>query len=343
MSGYLVNRINNVVLFLKNADKLISKFWSPFILGSYINKDNLTIIPRDEESKYIDSLDIIEFKLFSNFGKQLKTYKFINKEIISSVLSKVYIIDSILSIVKFKKNNNLVYTDFIDSDKPTVSIDSLWHPCLKKEKIVTNDIRIGNTTDNPNNVIITGTNAAGKSLLIKSLLVNTLLSQTCTLSTSLSCKMTPFYFINSQISIPDCTGYESLFQAEMHRCKSNLDSLSKLPNNKLALIIIDEIFNSTNPVEAIAGGYAICKKISNYSNTVMIFTTHFSYLTKLSKATKKFKNYKMETIFNNGNINFTYKLKTGINKQYIALELLKKEGFDTDIIDEAILIKNKLL
>jgi DNA mismatch repair ATPase MutS len=343
MSSYLVNRMNNVVLFLKNAEKIINKFWSPFILGNYINKENLTLIPSEEEYEYIKLLDPIDFKLFSNFGKQLKNYKSINKEIITSVLSKVYIIDSILSIIKFKQKHNLVYTEFIDADKPTITIDNLWHPCINKERVVTNDIKIGNTTDNPNNIIITGTNAAGKSLLIKSLLVNTLIAQTCTLSVSTNCRMTPFSFINSQISIPDCTGFESLFQAEMHRCKNNLDSLCKLPKNKLALIIIDEIFNSTNPVEAIAGGFAICKKISNYENTIMIFTTHFSYLTKLSKATNKFKNYRMETIVDKDNINFTYKLKKGINKQYIALELLKKEGFDADIIDEAITIKDKLL
>lgn len=340
MSNYLVDKMNNVVTFLKDAQTIITKYWDPRFTSCYIS-DNLTLIPGNEEKEYIDQLNIIDFSLFSNFGMQLKNYKFVNKDIINSVLSKVYIIDSIFSIIKFKIKNNLVYTEFIQNTKPHISIKSLWHPAISKEKAVTNDIILGDSKL-PNNAIITGTNAAGKSLLIKSLLVNALLSQTCTISISKSCKMTPFTLINSQISIPDCTGYESLFQAEMHRCKKNLDSLKILDINSKALIIVDEIFNSTNPVEAIAGGYSICKKMSEYQNLMMVFTTHYSYLTKLSK-TKKFKNYKMETLFIDNSFQFTYKLKEGINKHYIALELLKKEGFDDEILDEAILIKNKLL
>lgn len=352
MSNYLVDKMNNVVSFLKDSQSLINKYWDPRFMSCYVS-DNLTLIPENEEKEYIDKLDIIDFSLFSNFGVQLKNYKFVNKDIINSVLSKVYIIDSMFSIIKFKNKNNLVYTEFIEHHKPYMRIKSLWHPSISLDKAVTNDVTLGNDTfvedakdakkvTIPNNAIITGTNAAGKSLLIKSILVNALLSQTCTISISKSCKMTPFTLINSQISIPDCTGHESLFQAEMHRCKKNLDSLKILDKNSKALIIVDEIFNSTNPVEAIAGGYSICKKMSEYSNLVMVFTTHYSYLTKLSK-TNKFKNYKMETLFVDNAFKFTYKLKEGINKHYIALELLKKEGFDDEILDEAILIKNKLI
>jgi hypothetical protein len=343
MAHHIVNRMNNVVRFLKDAHSLIQRYWNTTLIGSYVNKDNLSFIPNDEEEKYIKTLDVLDFSLFSNFGKQLSNYKFVDKEIISSILCKTYILDSIFSIVKAKRQHGLVYTKFESSidNKPMIAIEGMWHPCIEKEKAIRNNLLLGQSKQRPNNAIITGTNAAGKSLLIKSLLVNVLLSQTTTLSVASSCALTPFTFINSQISIPDCTGHESLFQAEMHRCKSNLDSLRNLSNDKLALIIIDEIFNSTNPIEAIAGGFAICKKLATYNNSIMIFTTHFSYLTKLGK-TGKFKNYKMETITNNGEIAFTYKLKEGINKHYIALELLKKEGFDTEIIDEAIALKNKL-
>jgi DNA mismatch repair ATPase MutS len=340
MSNHLVGKINNVIKFLKLSQDFITQFWNDKLIGNYIIK-NLSFIPNDETKKYIDTMKVIEFSLFNNFGEQLKNYKIINKEIITSILSKTYLLDSIISIVKFKQSKNLVYTEFIGNKKiPSIKIEGLWHPCLNQDIVVKNNIIFG--CDNiPNNAIITGTNAAGKSLLIKSILVNILISQTCTLSISSKCQLTPLTYINSQISIPDCTGHESLFQAEMHRCKNNLITLEKLHSKQLSLIIVDEIFNSTNPIEAIAGGYAICKKLASYDNSIMIFTTHFNYLTKLGKITNKFKNYKMETIIDNNEITFTYKLKEGINKQYIALELLKKEGFDEDIINEAISIKNK--
>ena len=43
-----------------------------------------------------------------------------------------------------------------------------------------------------------------------------------------------------------------------------------------------------------------------------------------------------------GNMIFPYKINRGISRQYIALELLKNNGFDADIIEEALTIKNRL-
>ena len=140
--------------------------------------------------------------------------------------------------------------------------------------------------------------------------------------------------------MPDVTGYESLFECEMHRCKENLDQLKMYDG--CSLIVMDEIFSSTNPIEAVSGAYAVCKKIAEYDSNLLLFTTHFSYLTKLAH-TKKFVNYKMDTLVEGENVTFTYKLVPGINKHYMALELLKKNGFDEEIIAEALEVKKKLV
>jgi DNA mismatch repair ATPase MutS len=107
---------------------------------------------------------------------------------------------------------------------------------------------------------------------------------------------------------------------------------------------MDEIFNSTNPVEGIAGAYAIAKKMSEYPNCVLLFTTHYIYLTKL-KRTGNFTNYRMNIVRDpqTNEIQYPYILSRGISKQYIALDLLKKNGFDEDVIAEALLIKDKLI
>jgi DNA mismatch repair protein MutS len=193
-----------------------------------------------------------------------------------------------------------------------------------------------------NNAIITGPNAGGKSTFIKAVLINTLLAQTIGIVLSTNWSSTPFDYIHSQINLPDCKGQESLFEAEMYRCKFVLDFLRDNPN-KRTLIVLDEIFNSTNPVEGIAGAYAIIQKIAEYPNALLLFTTHYSYLTKL-KSTGKFTNYKMNIERNDdGKISYPYKLSTGVSKQYIALELLAQNGFDPDIIQNAIDIKKKFV
>jgi DNA mismatch repair ATPase MutS len=106
-----------------------------------------------------------------------------------------------------------------------------------------------------------------------------------------------------------------------------LDTVRKYPD-KPCLIIMDEIFNSTNVVEAIAGAFSILENLASHKNVMTTITTHFLYLTKLKKQSS-FEcfcmNVKIDEYTND--IVYPYKLKTGISKQYVALELLKKIGF----------------
>jgi DNA mismatch repair ATPase MutS len=66
-----------------------------------------------------------------------------------------------------------------------------------------------------------------------------------------------------------------------------------------------------------------------------ILTTHYSYLSKLEN-TGKFRNYKIPISRDkDGNIKYLYELKPGVSNQFIALELLNKKGFDSEIVKEA--------
>jgi DNA mismatch repair protein MutS len=191
-------------------------------------------------------------------------------------------------------------------------------------------------------IIITGPNAGGKSTMIKSILIAVILAQTIGFANAGDIGMTPFYYISSQMNIPDCKGKESLFEAEMFRSKRHLDVLKSLEKSQKSVIFMDEIFNSTNPVEGIAGAFAIAKNMAKYENNLSIITTHYLYLTKLSK--NNFKNIKMNIKYTeSGDIIYPYKLTKGVSKQFIAIEILQKHGFDENIVKDALEIKESLL
>ena len=103
---------------------------------------------------------------------------------------------------------------------------------------------------NPNNICITGPNAGGKSTFIKSLCISILLSQTLTVAPAELFELTPIYYIQTYINIPDCKGKESLFQAEMRRSLKYINKLKEL-KDKFSFVIMDEIFSSTNPDEGV--------------------------------------------------------------------------------------------
>ena len=336
ISKHLVDKVNNVVGFLKTSHEYVTKHWNDEIPKMFFNTESLKTL--NEEKAYLENLAVVPFSLRNNFGKQLHTYLTFDKDIIKSIMLKTYMIDALMSISHFKNYTNGCFVEYIDQETPVITLEDSFHPCLAQDKVVKNSIKIGSEHKN---AILTGPNAGGKSTFVKSLIVNVLLSQTIGLCMAGSASITPLHIINSQINIPDCKGYESLFEAEMYRCKHKLDLL-KEHKNKRCLFIMDEIFNSTNPVEGIAGAYSIAKKISEYTNCILMFTTHYVYLTKLQKSTDRFINLKMNVTKTDGDISYPYKLSSGVSKQYIALDLLSKNGFDKDIITEALEIKDKL-
>ena len=285
--------------------------------------------------------------LFTNKGKILHTYKkFKNvKDPMVSIFHYSGTIDMILSIENILSNstteNPYTVTTFLNKKVPTINIKNIWHPYLNKDE-VTNIVK--NSIDIKNNILITGPNAAGKSTFIKSIIINIILSQTIGISSSEKFEITPFNMIETYLHIPDSKGCSSLFEAEMIRSKEYIEKIKNLDSNKFSFIVLDEIFSSTNYIEGFSGAYSILKKISSFSNTLSITTTHYTDLEILEKDTKgKIKNYKFEVEHNENNeIIFNYLLKEGTSRQYIALELLKKNGFDDDVIENALEICKKI-
>ena len=127
----------------------------------------------------------------------------------------------------------------------------------------------------------------------------------------------------------------------MLRSKEYINRIKE--NEELSFIIMDEIFSSTNYIEGFSGAYAILDKISKYDKSLFITTTHYSNLTKLPNTSKNIVNYKFDINRDpSNNIIFNYILKKGTCNQYIALDLLKKNNFDSDIIEKAIKISKKI-
>jgi DNA mismatch repair protein MutS len=271
--------------------------------------------------------------IFSNKGKILTCYNTIQKkEKYSDLLNEIAVIDYYNSIATLiKEHENICFPSYLENENPIINCKQLWHPYLSSP--ICNDILIGKK--NPKNMLITGPNAGGKSTFIKSIAISVIFSQTVGIAFCESFEITPFSLINTYLNIPDCKGKESLFEAEMHRARDHIRKLEDTKKDELSFIVMDEIFNSTNPEEGISGAYAIAEKLSSYKNSVSIITTHFSYLTKLEEQ-ELFKNYKIPiTRDQDENIVYPYKIKPGVSNQYIALELLRNKGFNNDLVDNA--------
>ena len=285
--------------------------------------------------------------LFSDKGEILCTFQKFKmlKENMVSLFYFTGVVDCVNSLYTLMKSSSMThpysYTTFNKSVEPSIKMKEIWHPYLDKE-IIPNVVK--NDLDMTKHMLITGPNAAGKSTFIKAVILNILLSQTFGISSTSSFLMTPFHLIETYLHIPDSKGSSSLFEAEMLRSKEYIERMKALGKDQCAFIVLDEIFSSTNFVEGFSGAYSILKKLATFKQTMAITTTHYTDLEVLEEDTSEnIMNYKFDVNYDEQrNIHFNYKLQRGVSKQYIALDLLKRNGFDKDIIDEAINMCEKI-
>uniref|UniRef100_A0A6C0CV74 DNA mismatch repair proteins mutS family domain-containing protein n=1 Tax=viral metagenome TaxID=1070528 RepID=A0A6C0CV74_9ZZZZ len=344
---YICDKMNNAIIFLQQALTVIER--NKEILHSY--QTSLVSEPFQEMNASLltflsNYTPYTKFTIFSHFGKLLKFYKTIKPTLFLPIINRFYLIDALDTINAVKSKLGLCYPTYIAYEgSPLLVMNDAWNIHIDSSKAIKNTF-VGKNT------IITGPNAGGKSTFIKMMCTNALLSQTLCVSASSSIQITPFHLISSQINIPDCKGHESLFEAEMNRCLYNLRAIEQYAHAP-CFVVMDEIFNSTNVVEAISGAYAILENISKNKNTICMITTHLNYLTNLRK-TSSFECYCMSVKIDKNDenqvvndecisIQYPYVIKKGVSKQYIALELLRDKGFDPTIIKKALEIKSKFV
>ena len=235
----------------------------------------------------------------------------------------------------YGKDNKYCFVKYKTADSPYIKIKDCWHPYLVDGPIL-NSIEMGGITNR--STLITGPNAAGKSTFIKTLIMNIYLSQTIGIAAARGMVITPFSLIDTYLHIPDCKGRDSLFEAEMYRSKKYINTIKTMKKREFAFVVMDEMFSSTNYVEGYSAAYAILNKISSYNNSLSLITTHYGKLAKLEQTTEgRVTNYNFYINRDaDDNIIYPYKIRKGVSNQYIALELLKLNDFDEDIIDVAL-------
>jgi len=243
-----------------------------------------------------------------------------------------------------------------DESVKTRKTEKLWHPILfnddekkgKKRKPQPNSLKLRKKV---RTIVLTGPNAAGKSTFVRTFLVNALLAQSLGVALAKSWKMkNTFLFLDTYLNVPDVEGHASLFQAEMYRCLEFLKTLEMMKKKRggesRAILALDEVFSSTNFKEGYSAAYAIVQYLSTHFPSLLCFvTTHFHGLAELELKTKgKVRNYCLDVYRDkNGKIaGYPFKIRKGVSKDHIALDLLEKNGFSHSILQTARKIYSQL-
>ena len=81
----------------------------------------------------------------------------------------------------------------------------------------------------------------------------------------------------------------------------------------------------------------MAKRLSLLKNCVTVVATHFEYLTKLETLpAASYKNYKVTVRINqDASLTYPFKLEEGSADQHIAIDVLRSQGYENEILREA--------
>jgi hypothetical protein len=223
----------------------------------------------------------------------------------------------------------------------------MGHICLPHDQI-------RNPASLQKNLIITGPNAAGKTTYVRSLLTNIILSQSLGIAYALSAKVVPVHALGTFMRISDELGSASLFEAEVNRCTQLIQKAELMASEgKRATFFLDEPMHSTPPVEGSATSRAVIQYIAKLPGIRVLVTTHYHDLTNM--IPELFHNISMDAKLvasgnnaklvasGNSEYMFPYTIQRGPSYKCIALELLEKNMLPSEIVSEAIRIKNEMI
>ncbi|MBQ8232991.1 MAG: hypothetical protein IJZ34_13870 [Lachnospiraceae bacterium] len=218
------------------------------------------------------------------------------------------------------KNGWCIPTLYQTDGAMQLTLKEAYHPLI--------DTPVKNSIVTERGVLLTGSNASGKSTFLKTVALNAILAQTIYTCPADSYEA-PFFRIYSSMALKDDIGSgESYYIVEIKSLKRILENVSEKP----VLCFVDEVLRGTNTVERIAASTQILSSLGQ--GMVMCFAaTHDIELTELLK--EEYENYHFEEEIRDGDIYFNYQLLKGKATTRNAIRLLEIMGYKEAIIKQA--------
>lgn len=211
--------------------------------------------------------------------------------------------------------------EFKKGGRASLSCENVFHPLIPDP--------VKNSITAERGVLLTGSNASGKSTFLKTVAVNAILAQTIDTCMADSWKGNFFRICTSMALRDDLAGKESYFIVEIKSLKRILNAADgKIP----ILCFVDEVLRGTNTVERIAASSEILESMER-EDILCFAATHDIELTHILE--KGYDNYHFEEEVRDNDVLFNYRLFKGRAVSRNAIKLLGVMGYDPKLIEKA--------
>lgn len=246
----------------------------------------------------------------------------LHREAIDQMITALGTLESAVSIAMYRASLEEEGETWCRPQLQEVSLRArqLYHPLIEHP--------VKNSISADRGVLLTGSNASGKSTFLKTVALSALMAQTL-YTVPAESYSAPMYRIYSSMSLrDDLESGESYYIVEIKSLKRILDAAGE-EDSRPVLCFVDEVLRGTNTVERIAAATQILLSLTG-ENILCFAATHDIELTELLAG--KYDNYHFEEDIRNGDILFNYTLREGKANSRNAIRLLEIMGYDESII-----------
>jgi DNA mismatch repair protein MutS len=284
-------------------------------------------------NKLVNCEDRIKIVCRNRFLQRIKYYEGKYGEHLKSIVKFVGNIDMFKSAAKTALTYGYVRPSInMDSEKSYINFEEIRHPIIERIQndvnYVTNDIELGN---DKYGLLLFGTNASGKSSLMKAIGLNVIMAQAGFYVAAKNFTYKPYSSLFTRINNNDnIFKGESSFAVEMSELRAILKRA-----DKNSLVLGDELCSGTESISALSIFSSSVVKL-NERQTTFIFATHLHELCKIKPVTElstiRFAHLKV--IFNEetGELIYDRKLQDGSGQAIYGLEVCKAMDMDNDFL-----------
>ncbi len=282
----------------------------------HMGSGNMTGSPLDIMLDYLRMVTHIDLIIFNHLFKKLQG----RKEEVASLAKVLGEIEACIAIGWYR--NTLPYYTTPDFSGTNLEIKDASHPLI--EEAVPNSIAADG------GVLITGSNASGKSTFLKTIAINVILAQGIHTVFAKEYKAEVFDVFSSMALRDNVVQGDSYFMVEIKSIKRILEKVKD--SERKIICFVDEVLRGTNTVERIAASTHILMCLQK-AKTICFAATHDIELARLLKDS--YDNYHFEEVIEGDDVKFSYQLCEGKATSRNAIKLLKVLGYDESLVQDA--------
>ena len=232
-------------------------------------------------------------------------------------LQSVGEIEVLCSFANFSYNHpDFVYPTL--NHKYEIAFEAVGHPLIPSEQRITNDIILNEQAF----ILLTGSNMSGKSTFLRTLGVNMLLTLVGLPVCARKANVHPLRLLVSMRLADSLSDGKSYFFAEINR----IQQIVKTLESERCFVLLDEVLRGTNSEDKQQGTIKIVERLLSLQ-ALGVLATHDIEVCNLSEQyPQQLQNKCFESIIENGELTFDYKLRDGVCKNKNATFLMKKLG-----------------